>query len=79
MFDCETLKKLERNSFWIIVFELLTAIGLMLFYAQLKQHIPFIDVLLKLLIYLIIPIDLATYFYIKYRIRKAEKNENAND
>lgn len=76
MFDLETLKRLERNSFWIIVFELLTAIGIMLFYPQLKQYILFIDILLKLLVYLIIPIDLATYFYIKYKIRKAERREN---
>ncbi len=72
MFDLETLKKLEKTSYWTLSIELIGAILLIVFYEQLKNYIPYLDLFLKLIVFLIVPIDIATYFFIKYRIKKLE-------
>ncbi len=75
MFDLETLKKLEKTSYWTLSVELIGAILLLAFYKELKPHIPYLDFFIKLIVFLIVPIDIVTYFFIKYKIKKLEGEE----
>ena len=75
MFDLETLKKLEKTSYWTLSIELIGAILLIAFYNQIKPYVPYLDFFLKLIVFLIVPMDIATYFFIKYRIKKLEEKK----
>jgi Na+/H+-dicarboxylate symporter len=72
MFDLETLKKLEKTSYWTLSIELIGAILLLAFYKEIKPYFEYLDFFVKLIVFLIVPIDIATYFFIKYRIKKLE-------
>ncbi len=72
MFDLETLKKLEKTSYWTLSIELIGTIIMIVFYNQIKPYVPYYDFFLKLIVFLIVPMDIATYFFIKYKIKKLE-------